>query len=70
MDSPTPPRHAAMVSSASNMETARTLAHVSDLHYGRDAATERACERIRDALVQARVDDVLVTGDVTDRGRA
>jgi predicted phosphodiesterase len=52
------------------METARTLAHVSDLHYGRDAATERTCERIRDALVEARVDDVLVTGDVTDRGRA
>jgi len=52
------------------METARTVAHVSDLHYGRDAATERACERLRDALLAARVDDVLVTGDVTDRGRA
>jgi 3',5'-cyclic AMP phosphodiesterase CpdA len=52
------------------METTRTLAHVSDLHYGRDAATERACERIRDTLLEARVDDVLVTGDVTDRGRA
>jgi 3',5'-cyclic AMP phosphodiesterase CpdA len=52
------------------METARTVAHVSDLHYGRDAATERACERVRDVLVEARVDDVLVTGDVTDRGRA
>jgi 3',5'-cyclic AMP phosphodiesterase CpdA len=52
------------------MEPARTLAHVSDLHFGRDAATERACERVRDALLEARVDDVLLTGDVTDRGRA
>jgi 3',5'-cyclic AMP phosphodiesterase CpdA len=52
------------------METARTLAHVSDLHFGRDAATERACAGIVEALLEARVDDVLVTGDVTDRGRA
>src|SRR5512142_1489490 len=41
--------------------TSRTLAHVSDLHLGRDAATDRAA---------ARVDDVLLTGDVTNRGRA
>jgi len=52
------------------MEMTRTLAHVSDLHYGRDAATERAAAQVRDALVALRVDDVLVTGDVTDRGRA
>jgi predicted phosphodiesterase len=52
------------------METTRILAHLSDLHYGRDAATERAAARIRDALLATKVDDVLVTGDVTNRGRS
>ena len=52
------------------METTRTLAHLSDLHFGRDAATERAAARIRDVLLAFRPDDVLVTGDVTNRGRA
>jgi 3',5'-cyclic AMP phosphodiesterase CpdA len=52
------------------METTRTLAHLSDLHVGRDAATDREALRVRDALLAARVDDVLVTGDVTHRGRA
>ena len=52
------------------METTRTLAHVSDLHFGRDGSTERAAARICDALLALRVDDVLVTGDVTNRGRA
>ena len=52
------------------METTRTLAHVSDLHLGRDAATDRGAALLRDALVAARVDEVLVTGDVTHRGRA
>ena len=47
----------------------RTLAHLSDLHLGRsedDAATLRA---LVSALVEARVDQVVVTGDVTHRGR-
>jgi 3',5'-cyclic AMP phosphodiesterase CpdA len=52
------------------METTRTLAHLSDLHVGRDAATDRKVARLRDALLDARVDDVLLTGDVTNRGRA
>jgi 3',5'-cyclic AMP phosphodiesterase CpdA len=52
------------------METTRTLAHVSDLHFGRDGSTERAAARICDALLAMHVDDVLVTGDVTNRGRA
>jgi 3',5'-cyclic AMP phosphodiesterase CpdA len=51
------------------MVTTRTLAHVSDLHVGRDAATDRAATRICAALLAARVDDVVVTGDVTHRGR-
>jgi 3',5'-cyclic AMP phosphodiesterase CpdA len=52
------------------METTRTFAHLSDLHVGRDAATDREAARVRDALLAARADDILVTGDVTHRGRA
>jgi 3',5'-cyclic AMP phosphodiesterase CpdA len=47
----------------------RTFAHVSDLHIGRDRRTDAATARLVDALVDADVDQVLVTGDVTDRGR-
>jgi 3',5'-cyclic AMP phosphodiesterase CpdA len=47
----------------------RTLAHISDLHLGRDAATDAAAHRLVEALLAARVDDVLLTGDVTHRGR-
>jgi Icc protein len=47
----------------------RKLAHVSDLHIGRSAESDaRAVRRCR-ALVAARVDHVVVTGDVTHRGR-
>ena len=45
-----------------------TLAHVSDLHIGRDDATDEAARRLVGALLAARVDDVLLTGDVTHRG--
>jgi 3',5'-cyclic AMP phosphodiesterase CpdA len=44
------------------------IAHVSDLHIGRDAATERAVERLADALASSGADAVLVSGDVTHRG--
>ena len=47
----------------------RTLAHISDLHLGRDAATDAAARGLVEALLAARVDDVLLTGDVTHRGR-
>ena len=52
------------------MVMARTLAHVSDLHIGRDAATDRAAAAVCEALLGARIDEILVTGDVTNRGRA
>jgi 3',5'-cyclic-AMP phosphodiesterase len=48
---------------------ARTLAHVSDLHLGRDARTDEAAAALVRALLHEGVDDVLVTGDVTHRGR-
>ncbi len=47
----------------------RTLAHLSDLHVGKDAATAWSARRLVRALDAAGVDRVLVTGDVTDRGR-
>jgi 3',5'-cyclic AMP phosphodiesterase CpdA len=47
----------------------RKLAHVSDLHIGRDDATDEAARRLVDVLLAAQVDDVLLSGDVTHRGR-
>lgn len=47
----------------------RTIAHVSDLHLGRDRRTDASTARLAGALHQADVDVVLVTGDVTHRGR-
>jgi len=45
-----------------------TLAHVSDLHLGVPGA-ERATASVCESLVEAGVDHVMVTGDVTQRGR-
>jgi 3',5'-cyclic AMP phosphodiesterase CpdA len=50
--------------------TTRTLAHVSDLHLGRSPETERRAIAIRDALMASEADHVVVTGDLTHRGRA
>ncbi len=47
----------------------RSIAHVSDLHLGRDRRTDAAARELCAALVAARVDSVLVTGDITHRGR-
>ncbi|HEX8908655.1 MAG TPA: metallophosphoesterase [Anaeromyxobacteraceae bacterium] len=47
----------------------RTIAHISDLHIGRDASTDLAASTLSAALLREGVDDVLLTGDVTDRGR-
>lgn len=48
----------------------RTLVHISDLHVGRDEATDDAARRLARMLVDAHVDQVLLTGDVTHRGLA
>lgn len=45
------------------------LAHVSDLHIGRDRSTDQAARRLVAALQGAGVALALVTGDVTDGGR-
>ncbi len=46
-----------------------TIAHISDLHLGRDRRTDAATGRLVEALLEAEVGVVLVTGDVTHRGR-
>ncbi len=47
----------------------RSLAHISDLHLGRTPAEAGALRATVAALVEAAVDHVVVTGDVTNRGR-
>jgi Icc protein len=46
----------------------RTLAHISDLHLGRDPEADTAAEDLCHSLLAADVETVLVTGDVTHRG--
>lgn len=46
----------------------RLLAHLSDLHLGRSKADADAARRLVDALLEARVDHAVVTGDLTHRG--
>ena len=47
----------------------RTLAHLSDLHLGRGPREAAALRAMVAALVATGVDHVVVTGDVTHRGR-
>jgi 3',5'-cyclic AMP phosphodiesterase CpdA len=47
----------------------RTLAHLSDLHLGRSEADTIGLRRAVTALVEADVDHVVVTGDITDGGQ-
>jgi 3',5'-cyclic AMP phosphodiesterase CpdA len=50
-------------------QRARTIAHLSDLHLGRSAEWDRAALALRDAVAGGAIDQVVVTGDVTNRGR-
>ncbi len=47
----------------------KTLAHVSDLHLDLSPEAERQVTQLVEALRAARVDHVVVTGDVTHAGR-
>lgn len=47
----------------------RTLAHLSDLHLGRSPASDAQARHLCLALLDAAVDHVVVTGDLTHRGR-
>jgi Icc protein len=46
-----------------------TLAHVSDLHLGAGSRAADMTRAIADTLIAAKVDHVVVTGDMTNRGR-
>jgi 3',5'-cyclic AMP phosphodiesterase CpdA len=46
-----------------------SLAHLSDLHLGANRTTERAARALVDALAAEREQHVVITGDVTHRGR-
>jgi 3',5'-cyclic-AMP phosphodiesterase len=47
----------------------RTLAHLSDLHLGRSDGDTWALRAMVAAILEAGVDQVVVTGDVTEHGR-
>jgi predicted phosphodiesterase len=47
----------------------KMLAHLSDLHMGRSEEDDAQAEKLARALVEIGIDHVLVTGDVTHRGR-
>lgn len=47
----------------------KTLAHLSDLHLGHGRRSREHAEALVDAALKADFDHVLVTGDVTHRGR-
>jgi len=53
---------------ASFYASAKTLAHISDLHIGKSAKHLEAAKAICHALIAALVDMVIVTGDVTEHG--
>jgi 3',5'-cyclic AMP phosphodiesterase CpdA len=48
---------------------AKALVHLSDLHLGCSSATEEAARRFRDLLLRDDAGHVVVTGDITHRGR-
>jgi 3',5'-cyclic-AMP phosphodiesterase len=47
----------------------KTLAHLSDLHVGRGDDTDRDLQGMCQALVRRNVEHVVVTGDITHRGK-
>jgi len=48
----------------------QTLAHLSDLHIGRSPANDVEVARAVDALLEGGIDHVVLSGDVSERGRA
>ena len=47
----------------------RTLAHISDLHMGRSPDCDQRAAQLCQTLVEADIDHVVVTGDLTHRGK-
>ena len=51
------------------MKILRTLVHLSDLHIGRDDRSLECARALVDNVVEAGIDHVVVSGDITHRGR-
>ena len=51
------------------MKILRTLVHLSDLHIGRDDRSLEGARALVANLLEAEIDHVVVSGDVTHRGR-
>lgn len=49
--------------------TVHTLAHLSDLHFGQGPAREAMARALCQALIESAIDHVVVTGDITNKGR-
>ena len=49
--------------------TLHTLAHLSDLHFGQGPAREAMARALCQALIESTIDHVVVTGDITNKGR-
>ena len=47
----------------------RSLAHLSDLHFGQGPAREGMSRALCQVLVESGVDHLVVTGDITNKGR-
>ena len=47
----------------------QTLAHLSDLHFGLSASVERSASALCRTLLTAKIDHIVVSGDITHRGR-
>jgi Icc protein len=62
-------RHEQRKPQAPLLRQARRLAHLSDLHIGRSPENDDRAARLCRTLLEARIDHVVVTGDVTHRGR-
>lgn len=47
----------------------KTLAHLSDLHMGRNPENDERAAQLCRTLLEARIDHVVISGDITHKGR-
>ena len=63
------PRHRRGGDVRSQGMTVHTLAHLSDLHFGQGPAREAMARALCQALIESTIEHVVVTGDITNKGR-
>lgn len=47
----------------------KTLAHISDLHIGRNESTNYIAVKLCESLIRENIDEVVLTGDITHKGK-